>query len=51
MTRRDFGKPAFSLRKKRFVKHMPLSLLGILDSCLAAMEAHLGATPAFAYGA
>ncbi|MDP3589974.1 MAG: hypothetical protein Q8R54_05480 [Methylobacter sp.] len=28
MTRRDFGKPAFSLRKKRFVKTHALSLLG-----------------------
>jgi hypothetical protein len=27
MTRRDFGKPAFSLRKKRFVKTHALSLL------------------------
>jgi hypothetical protein len=28
MTRRDFVKPAFSLRKKRFVKTHALSLLG-----------------------
>ena len=28
MTRRDFGKPAFSLRKKHFVKTHALSLLG-----------------------
>jgi hypothetical protein len=28
MTRRDVGKPAFSLRKKRFVKTHALSLLG-----------------------
>src|SRR5664280_1314148 len=28
MTRRDFGKPAFSLRKKRSVKTHALSLLG-----------------------
>ena len=28
MTRRDFGKPAFSLRKNRFVKTQALSLLG-----------------------
>ncbi len=28
MTRRDVGKPAFSLRKKRFVKTHTLSLLG-----------------------
>ncbi|GAB6140112.1 hypothetical protein JCM14076_08410 [Methylosoma difficile] len=28
MTRRDFGQPAFSLRKKRFVKTQALSLLG-----------------------
>ena len=28
MTRRDFVKPAFSLRKQRFVKTHALSLLG-----------------------
>jgi hypothetical protein len=40
MTRRDFVKPAFSLRYAPW-KHMPYRFWGLLDSCLAANEALL----------
>jgi hypothetical protein len=36
MTRRDFGKPAFSLRKKTLRENTCTIASGLLDSCLAA---------------
>ena len=40
MTRRDFVKPAFSLRKQRFVKTHALSLLGTKNLRFSAFRFH-----------
>ena len=40
MTRRDVGKPAFSLRKQRFVKTHALSLLGTKNLRFSAFRFH-----------